>query len=530
MAPRDSPHSAPAEVPEARGMIDHAGTARQHELGDDQSITIPRSDEAERGVLGGVILSNDQLDAATAELIADDFSDSRHPLIFRAFLRLRARGMAIDLITLRDDLEHRGEVELNDGTREDELQRAGGIGYLVSLVDGTARSANVEHYARIVKAKARRRQIMRETENLYRAAGNCATDDQVERAYELLRHALDDGARAPALTFETGVEVLSRPAKSRPVAVDPILGEREILILSGPVGVGKSTLMLDFSVSLATGAPVFGLWPVSRPYVVAIADLEDGVDNLARRLHTSYAVRDLSRLLILRERIRFDDGESVRRLLRFVEANRVDFLLVDSFRRAYVGEENSSGVLSAVFVGALDPLKSAGCGSLLIDHPRKLSGDKALDSPEEMLRGSSDKRALCDVHVGLEKRDAGLAWIPTKTRGSMLPEPVLLVVSRLDGDDGPVTIDVLGNVDRTSDKIQDAVLVLLTGRPEGIQRGEIIGRSGYSERAVDLALSALKKRGRVDGRKDGKRMVYTATSEVRPHDRTTTASLFEGSK
>ena len=57
--------------------------------------------------------------------------------------------MPIDLVTLKDELQRSGELE-----------EVGGPAYIASLADGVPRSANVEHYARIVKEKSTLRNLI----------------------------------------------------------------------------------------------------------------------------------------------------------------------------------------------------------------------------------------------------------------------------------------------------------------------------------------------------------------------------------
>ncbi len=337
---------------------------------------------------------------------------------------------------------------------------------------------------------------------------------------------LVEAARSRGRTrFELASAILGRPMPALHPAVEGLLLEREVGLLSGPAGVGKSWCLLSLGLALSTGRPVFGAWRVTRPYRVAFVDLEDGGEHLDRRLHRLAAglglgPADLGGLLVLRERVRLDSPTHLDRLLRLVRAEGVEWLLVDSFRRATGGDENASGDTSSLFVSALVPLKDAGCGAILLDHVRKLAGDAALDAPEERLRGSGDKRALADCHVGVERRDERVAWIPTKTRHARLPAPCLLMLDGLDEgdpDDGPVGVRVVGGLDRASDAVQDAVLAALDehGRPGDrgpeLRRGEIVGAcssSGYSRRAIDAALAALRNRGRLASRREGREVVY----------------------
>lgn len=103
--------------------------------------TLPHSLEAERSVLGAVLLRNEALDDAAEHVSAEDFYRDAHRQIFEQMHGLRTRQRAIDLVTLKEALA-------------DRLDECGGPAYIARLVDGVPRTTNVQHYARIVREKA----------------------------------------------------------------------------------------------------------------------------------------------------------------------------------------------------------------------------------------------------------------------------------------------------------------------------------------------------------------------------------------
>src|SRR3954471_22540694 len=111
--------------------------------------TLPHNLEAERSVLGAILLHNDAFNAAAEVIDAEDFFRDAHRRIFEKMVRLAERGDAIDLVTLKEEL-----------TRSSELDQVGGPAYIAALVDGVPRSTNVEHYARIIKEKATLRSLI----------------------------------------------------------------------------------------------------------------------------------------------------------------------------------------------------------------------------------------------------------------------------------------------------------------------------------------------------------------------------------
>src|SRR5207245_8268469 len=111
--------------------------------------TLPHNLEAERSVLGAVLLHNDAFNLAAEVIDANDFFRDAHRRIFDKMVKLAERGDAIDLITLKEELGRSGE-----------LDEIGGPAYIAALVDGVPHSMNVAHYARIIKEKATLRSLI----------------------------------------------------------------------------------------------------------------------------------------------------------------------------------------------------------------------------------------------------------------------------------------------------------------------------------------------------------------------------------
>jgi replicative DNA helicase len=111
--------------------------------------TLPHNLEAEKSVLGAILVNNEAFNHAAELIDARDFFRDAHRRIFDKMVILSERGDAIDLVTLKEELARMGELEA-----------VGGPAYVASLADGVPRSANVEHYARIVKEKATLRNLI----------------------------------------------------------------------------------------------------------------------------------------------------------------------------------------------------------------------------------------------------------------------------------------------------------------------------------------------------------------------------------
>src|SRR5947207_659431 len=138
--------------------------------------TLPHNLEAERSVLGAILLHNDAFNLAAEVIDARDFYRDAHRRIFDKMVKLVERGNAIDLVTLNEELGRAGELE-----------EVGGPAYIAALVDGVPRSTNVAHYARIIKEKATLRSLISSANKILANAYEAEEDadailDQAEHA------------------------------------------------------------------------------------------------------------------------------------------------------------------------------------------------------------------------------------------------------------------------------------------------------------------------------------------------------------
>jgi replicative DNA helicase len=148
--------------------------------------TLPHNLEAERSVLGAILLHNDAFNLAAEVVDAADFFRDAHRRIFDKMVALAERGHAIDLVTLKEELGRSGE-----------LDEVGGPAYIAALVDGVPRSTNVEHYARIIKEKATLRNLIFSANRILANAYDAEEDAEIilDRAEHAIFEIADDKVR-----------------------------------------------------------------------------------------------------------------------------------------------------------------------------------------------------------------------------------------------------------------------------------------------------------------------------------------------
>ncbi|HUK87480.1 MAG TPA: replicative DNA helicase [Terriglobales bacterium] len=131
---------------------------------------LPASVDAERAILGAILLDNLAFHQAAEALRPDDFSLDSHRRIFARMGELSEAGRGIDIITLSEGL-----------AAKKELEAIGGVGYLSSLTDGVPKRANIEHHVRIVRDKAMLRGLIHAAQ-----AAIVQASEQSEPAEEIL--------------------------------------------------------------------------------------------------------------------------------------------------------------------------------------------------------------------------------------------------------------------------------------------------------------------------------------------------------
>jgi replicative DNA helicase len=110
---------------------------------------LPASVEAERSILGAILLDNHSYNEAAEKLSSEDFSLDSHRRIYSRMAELIDAHRAVDIVTLAEELARRKEVEA-----------VGGVAYLASLTEGLPRRPSIEEYVRIVKDKSLARQLI----------------------------------------------------------------------------------------------------------------------------------------------------------------------------------------------------------------------------------------------------------------------------------------------------------------------------------------------------------------------------------
>ena len=277
---------------------------------------LPASLDAERTILGAVLLDNHAYSEAASTLRSEDFALTAHQRVFSRMGELIDHNHIVDIVTLSEELARRKEIE-----------SVGGVAWLASLTEGLPRRISIEEYVRIVKDKSLLRQLI----NICSSAITRAAD-QSEEALDVLNAAetslLEVTEKGITRGFSSVHDIVAGSFKT----IDNLYKEgreitglathltefdrmtsglqnSELIIIAARPSMGKTAL----AINIAQNAAIHG------GKVVAVFSLEMSKESLLRRMLASEATVDSVKIqkgFLLRE----DRDKLTSALERLVEA------------------------------------------------------------------------------------------------------------------------------------------------------------------------------------------------------------------
>jgi replicative DNA helicase len=280
----------------------------------------PQDLDAERAVLGAMILSQDAIAIAVEVLRPGDFYRPAHQALYECILDLYGRGEPVDAITLGDEL-----------TRVGTLARVGGLPYLHTLIATVPTVGNVAYYAQIVAEKAILRRIVEAGVRAiqYAQTGEGETQEIVDRVQAEMHAATETIARQDYVFVGDLADDMLCEFNDRLDRQDPpglptglydlddvtggLRGGQMIVVAARPGG-GKSTLGLDFARSCS----------IKHGMTSAIFSLEMSRSEIMERLFSAEAKVPIETL----RNGTFDD-DAMMRMARAAERINTAPLVID---------------------------------------------------------------------------------------------------------------------------------------------------------------------------------------------------------
>jgi len=221
---------------------------------------MPHSTDAEKAVLGAMILDAEQVEQVLGVCKPEQFFHERHRLLFEAIVELYEKNHAIDFTTLTAEMRRRGQLEL-----------IGGPGYIIGLEQFVFSTANAPDHARIVLQKFQLRKLIEITEDIKHQAQTESHEvgmllDHAEKMiFDLSeQRATRDFQDVSTLTLETLDEIERRAAASHEVTgvatgytdLDDWTGglqSSDLIILAARPSIGKTAFALNMVCNIGAG-------------------------------------------------------------------------------------------------------------------------------------------------------------------------------------------------------------------------------------------------------------------------------------
>ena len=298
-----------------------AQNARGSELSQAANASMPQDLEAEKSVLSAMILSEDALQESLIELSERDFYLHSHRAIYHAMHEMFDKAVPVDPVSLADYLKSEGELE-----------RVGGMSYLLELNNNTLSLANWRHHAEMLRRDATLREIIAASARITALAFDAPedTNEVVDSAERMIFSVTNRDVRNSYSTLEDVMTTLYgelAEAEANPGQLGVMTGFNgidarlqglrpgQMVVIGARPGVGKTS----FALNLCINAAVKGA-------SVAFFSLEMSKTEIAQRLLSAQAKIPLS--AIRGARIQNSQWESIIRATE--DLSKLDVMIDDT--------------------------------------------------------------------------------------------------------------------------------------------------------------------------------------------------------
>ncbi len=284
---------------------------------------LPFSTEAEKAVLGGIMLRNETWDLISDLVKEDDFHKEEHRLIYRTINLLQDAGKPVDVITVQEAIEGNGDLP--------KLINSGGKDYLTLLAKETPSVANIQSYADIIKQRSNLRRLIVAADSISKVAKESdasGSDRIIDEAEERILSLRDDLNRSvgPRIVKDLLGPVYadiqeSAESESHLVGVstgfskidDITLGlqKSDLIIIAGRPSMGKTALGFNIAENVAR----------QSDQTVLLFSMEMSSEQIVRRFISSISNIDLQRLM--RGQLGEDDWEGIDNALGVLSSKNI---------------------------------------------------------------------------------------------------------------------------------------------------------------------------------------------------------------
>ncbi|EJP6473996.1 replicative DNA helicase [Clostridium botulinum] len=255
--------------------------------------SMPQSIDAEQNVLGAMIIDKTSIAEAVEVLKNEDFYKDSHKIIFSGIIELYQRDIAVDMLTLTENLKSK-----------DKLEAVGGVSYITELCNSIVSTANIQSYIEIIKDKSTLRRLIRSSteiiENCYNKQDNVEEiiDTAEKKIFDISNQNTTSDFEPLSNVLERGFIQIENLFKNKGETTGVASGFRELdaktsgfqksdmILIAARPSMGKTTFALNIAEYAA----------LREGKSVAIFSLEMSKEQLSYKLLCSQANIDMLRL------------------------------------------------------------------------------------------------------------------------------------------------------------------------------------------------------------------------------------------
>ena len=427
-------------------------------------VTLPYNEEAEKAVLGTLLLDHENIYQIVEILDKDDFYLTAHKIIYETILDVFERGRAFDILTIKDQLQQNGKLDLT-----------GGDVYLAGLVDDIPALQNVADYARIVVDKSNLRRLMlMASEILDKGSDDALSSEElfqqvekeifdiVTREHKSALIPVQDVLKPVLQTisermnrFQVNQELPGVPSGFRDLSqYVPGFQPGELIILAARPSVGKTSFALSLVHKIAFQERVIAVFSLEMPYDQIVLRLlcADAQVNVKRVREGSINEQEYVRLTqsmdrLAQTRVFIDDSPMLTvvdlkaKLMKLKMEHGLDMVIVDYLQLMQgKGEANRVQEISGISRGLKILAKELNTPFIVLSQLNRAIEKRSEGRPQlSDLRESGAIEQDADIVTFLHRKNPKAVAAP----GGGLTEIELIVAKNRNGPIGTMILAFL---------------------------------------------------------------------------------------
>ena len=346
---------------------------------------LPSNVDAEKAILGSILLDNTHLAEAELALQASDFVLASHRVIWERMRAINGQGRQIDILVLANEMGQKGEIE-----------KTGGLAYLAGLTEGLPRRLNIQEYIKIVADKSLLRQVMTASQKAIDKALNRDGSGQ-EIISELTSHLIEIAANSKSVwkvgpkreVLVGALDFMASGSRQTDWAVEGIIQRGGNGLIVGDPGSRKSFTALDLLLHMIAAKPWLGM-DIKQRVRCALISREDHhgltqnrmlkiVAGLPSDVADSLDEINLNEWFYLNSRKQTETfslqrEQDVMEIIEAFQEKGIEFAVFDVFRRLWDGDENDNREVAQVLSVLTRIQTECKCSVALVHHLNKSDG------------------------------------------------------------------------------------------------------------------------------------------------------------